>query len=190
MWPCVVVQGPPTTPDDACRGPRNASQTTEKKSQHTSRSPTGYRVRGLPSVAPPSSTSSRWPSDNGRPRGTVLHSDQGLQYGSGDWRRFCRTNHLEPSMSRSGNCWDNAVAVLCRGRPRVAAEDRLLRWPGITTRFIPQKPAPIATYCRGWPRIAVEDRLLRWSRIMALPSYAPTYSVAAEFGLAQQQRGS
>jgi len=45
-----------------------------------------------------------------RTRGTVIHSDQGCQYGSDDWRRFCRTNHLEPSMSRRGNCWDNAVA--------------------------------------------------------------------------------
>jgi len=45
-----------------------------------------------------------------RPRGTVIHSDQGSQYGSDDWRRFCRSNRLEPSMSRRGNCWDNAVA--------------------------------------------------------------------------------
>jgi putative transposase len=45
-----------------------------------------------------------------RPRSTIIHSDQGSQYGSDDWRRFCRTNHLEPSMSRRGNCWDNAVA--------------------------------------------------------------------------------
>jgi putative transposase len=45
-----------------------------------------------------------------RPRGTVIHSDQGCQYSSDDWRRFCRTNRLEPSMSRRGNCWDNAVA--------------------------------------------------------------------------------
>lgn len=45
-----------------------------------------------------------------RPRGTIVHSDQGGQYGSDDWRRFCRTNRLEPSMSRRGNCWDNAVA--------------------------------------------------------------------------------
>jgi putative transposase len=45
-----------------------------------------------------------------RPRRAVVHSDQGSQYGSDDWRRFCRTNHLEPSMSRRGNCWDNAVA--------------------------------------------------------------------------------
>jgi transposase InsO family protein len=26
------------------------------------------------------------------------------------WRRFCHAHHLEPSMSRHGNCWDNAVA--------------------------------------------------------------------------------
>jgi putative transposase len=45
-----------------------------------------------------------------RPRGTVIHSDQGTRYGSDAWRRFCRSNHLEPSMSRKGNCWDNAVA--------------------------------------------------------------------------------
>ena len=45
-----------------------------------------------------------------RPRATVIHSDQGSQYGSDGWQRFCRTNHLVPSMSRKGNCWDNAVA--------------------------------------------------------------------------------
>ena len=45
-----------------------------------------------------------------RPRGAIIHSDQGSQYGSDDWRRFCRSNKLEPSMSRRGNCWDNAVA--------------------------------------------------------------------------------
>jgi len=45
-----------------------------------------------------------------RPRSTLIHSDQGTQYGSDGWRRFCRSNHLEPSMSRKANCWDNAVA--------------------------------------------------------------------------------
>ena len=45
-----------------------------------------------------------------RPKGTIVHSDQGSQYGSDAWRRFCRSNRLEPSMSRRGNCWDNAVA--------------------------------------------------------------------------------
>lgn len=40
----------------------------------------------------------------------VVHSDQGSQYGSDDWQRFCRHHNLTPSMSRRGNCWDNAVA--------------------------------------------------------------------------------
>ena len=44
------------------------------------------------------------------PRETIIHSDQGSQYGSDDWRRFCLNNNLQPRMSRRGNCWDNAVA--------------------------------------------------------------------------------
>ncbi len=34
-----------------------------------------------------------------RPRGTLIHSDQGTQYGSDAWRRFCRSNRLEPSIA-------------------------------------------------------------------------------------------
>lgn len=45
-----------------------------------------------------------------QPQETIIHSDQGSQYGSDDWRRFCLSNGLTPSMSRRGNCWDNAVA--------------------------------------------------------------------------------
>lgn len=40
----------------------------------------------------------------------IIHSDQGSQYGSDDWLRLCKAYQLEPSMSRRGNCWDNAVA--------------------------------------------------------------------------------
>jgi putative transposase len=45
-----------------------------------------------------------------KPKKTLIHSDQGSQFGSDAWRRFCRAHRLEPSMSRRGNCWDNAVA--------------------------------------------------------------------------------
>jgi putative transposase len=40
----------------------------------------------------------------------IMHSDQGSQYGSNDWVRFCKAHKLDTSMSRRGNCWDNAVA--------------------------------------------------------------------------------
>lgn len=36
----------------------------------------------------------------------IVHSDQGSQYDSDDWQRFCRANNLAPCMSRRGNCWD------------------------------------------------------------------------------------
>ena len=47
----------------------------------------------------------RKPSEN-----VIVHSDQGSQYGSDDWPRFCRANNLAPGMSRRGNCQDNEVA--------------------------------------------------------------------------------
>ena len=46
-----------------------------------------------------------------QPAGKVIvHSDQGSQFSSHDWRDFLAAHHLEPSMSRRGNCYDNAVA--------------------------------------------------------------------------------
>ena len=40
----------------------------------------------------------------------TVHSDQGSQYTSHDWQAFLRANNLQASMSRRGNCHDNAVA--------------------------------------------------------------------------------
>lgn len=39
----------------------------------------------------------------------MIHSDQGSQFGSDDFNRWCKDNRLVPGMSRRGNCWDNAV---------------------------------------------------------------------------------
>ena len=43
-------------------------------------------------------------------RPVIIHSDQGSQFGSDDFTRWCKDNNLVPSMSRRGNCYDNAVA--------------------------------------------------------------------------------
>ncbi len=40
----------------------------------------------------------------------LIHSDQGSQFTSIDWAAFLRQHNLEHSMSRRGNCHDNAVA--------------------------------------------------------------------------------
>ncbi|EEH67446.1 IS1236 transposase protein 2 [Acinetobacter haemolyticus] len=40
----------------------------------------------------------------------LIHSDQGSQYTSHEWQAFLKYHNLESSMSRRGNCHDNAVA--------------------------------------------------------------------------------
>jgi len=40
----------------------------------------------------------------------MVHSDQGSQFTSREWLSFLRQHNLEASMSRRGNCHDNAVA--------------------------------------------------------------------------------
>lgn len=42
--------------------------------------------------------------------GLVFHSDRGSQYASDDFRKLLRANKCIQSMSRKGDCWDNAVA--------------------------------------------------------------------------------
>lgn len=46
-----------------------------------------------------------------KPRNKVtIHSDQGSQFTSREWQSFLRQHNLDASMSRRGNCYDNAVA--------------------------------------------------------------------------------
>lgn len=40
----------------------------------------------------------------------LVHSDQGSQFTSLEWASFLKHHNLEHSMSRRGNCHDNAVA--------------------------------------------------------------------------------
>lgn len=40
----------------------------------------------------------------------IFHSDRGVQYASNEFRTKLKHAHVIQSMSRKGNCWDNAVA--------------------------------------------------------------------------------
>ena len=44
----------------------------------------------------------------GKPEGVLFHSDQGCQYGSLGYRQRLWRHQITQSMSRRGNCWDNA----------------------------------------------------------------------------------
>jgi len=45
----------------------------------------------------------------GYPRGVIHHSDRGVQYACGEYRRQLQRYGLVASMSRKGNCYDNAA---------------------------------------------------------------------------------
>jgi len=42
--------------------------------------------------------------------GCIIHSDRGVQYTSNEYVELLRTMNVIQSMSRKGNCWDNAVS--------------------------------------------------------------------------------
>jgi putative transposase len=44
------------------------------------------------------------------PAGLMIHSDRGVQYCCAQFRKALAMHHFVQSMSRKGNCWDNAVA--------------------------------------------------------------------------------
>ena len=43
-------------------------------------------------------------------KGVVLHSDRGVQYRAHEYQQLLKDHGVQCSMSRKGNCWDNAVA--------------------------------------------------------------------------------
>ncbi|MFD1218492.1 IS3 family transposase [Microbulbifer celer] len=51
--------------------------------------------------------------------GLILHSDRGVQYRSGEYQSLLLNEGIQPSMSRKGNCWDNAAMESFFGRMKV-----------------------------------------------------------------------
>ena len=48
--------------------------------------------------------------DRQPPQGLLHHSDRGSQYASHEYQQLLAVHGIQSSMSRKGNCWDNAVA--------------------------------------------------------------------------------
>lgn len=53
--------------------------------------------------------------------GLILHSDRGVQYRSGEYQHLLHSEGIQPSMSRKGNCWDNAAMEAFFSRFKVEA---------------------------------------------------------------------
>ncbi|PWC56806.1 integrase [Azospirillum sp. TSO22-1] len=78
--------------------------------------------------------------------GLIFHSDQGSQYASADFQALLRRHAMRGSMSRKGNCWDNAVTETLFGSLKVErlhgmrfetrrqAKDEVIDWLGFYNR--------------------------------------------------------
>jgi putative transposase len=72
--------------------------------------------------------------------GLIFHSDRGSQYACGDFRKQLKAFGMLGSMSRKGDCWDNAVTETRFGSLKVerlhgmrfgtrrAAKDEVMDW--------------------------------------------------------------
>lgn len=56
-------------------------------------------------TAPPGALDARRPAP-----GLIFHSDRGVQYASTEVVRLLQSREVRQSMSRKGDCWDNAVS--------------------------------------------------------------------------------
>ena len=67
-----------------------------------------------------------------RPKaGLIHHSDRGSQYASKDFRKLLEMNGIIGSMSRKGDCWDNAVAESFFG----SLKQERVQWQNYQTRY-------------------------------------------------------
>lgn len=78
--------------------------------------------------------------------GLIFHSDRGSQYASADFQALLRRYGMRGSMSRRGNCWDNAVTETLFGSLKVErlhgmrfetrrqAKDEIIDWLGFYNR--------------------------------------------------------
>ena len=68
-------------------------------------------------------------------KGLIHHSDRGSQYASKKFRRLLKAYGIQGSMSRKGNCWDNAVAESFFG----SLKRERVQWAGYQNRWEAQQ---------------------------------------------------
>lgn len=68
-------------------------------------------------------------------RGLIVHSDRGSQYASYEYRKLLKMYGYVGSMSRKGDCWDNAVAESFFG----SLKQERVQWRHYLTRYAAQQ---------------------------------------------------
>ena len=77
-------------------------------------------------------------------KGLIVHSDQGVQYASHQYRQLLSNNGFVGSMSKKGCCWDNAVAESFFG----SLKQERVHWKNYETRYEAQQD--VMNYITMW----------------------------------------
>jgi putative transposase len=77
-------------------------------------------------------------------KGLIVHSDQGVQYASHQYRQLLATNGFVGSMSKKGCCWDNTVAESFFG----SLKQERVHWRNYETRYEAQQD--VMNYITMW----------------------------------------
>ena len=77
-------------------------------------------------------------------KGLIVHSDQGVQYASHQYRNLLEDNGYIGSMSKKGCCWDNAVAESFFG----SLKQERVHWKNYETRYEAQQD--VMNYITMW----------------------------------------
>jgi transposase InsO family protein len=59
----------------------------------------------------------------------MFNSDRGSQYASDDFDKALKERGIKPSMSRKGNCWDNACSETLFGSLKAERLSATAKWP-------------------------------------------------------------
>ena len=107
--------------------------------------------------------------------GLISHSDQGSQYGSDDFQRFCRTHRLEPRMSRRANCWQRGGGVVFQQLEEVNESESGSIVPATRRRRICSITSRCSTIVPGATTISVASAPKPSSRLHAPAPSCPRY---------------
>ncbi|SFD66429.1 Integrase core domain-containing protein [Bacillus sp. OV194] len=89
------------------------------------------------------------------PEGVMIHSDQGSVYTSCVFQQFVKQNHLVSSMSRRGNCWDNAVIESFHSNLK-SEEFQYIKFHSMSNESVIQK---VEDYLRYYNEERIQEKL-------------------------------
>lgn len=91
----------------------------------------------------------------GNPKGVIIHSDQGSVYTSYAYQQLVKDRDIVSSMSRRGNCWDNAVIESFHSSIK-SEEFQFVKYNSLSSQEIIQR---VDSYMKHYNEERIQEKL-------------------------------